>query len=297
MKAIHNAFLFILLPCLAVSESQRYKFWKQFTTAAKFRCCKGWLFLKVKDTNFESNSQLKLLNLNGSYSCFWKSKIQILKAIHNAFNLVKCWIVLFLKVKDTNFESNSQLPVWFYFVRLSCFWKSKIQILKAIHNLLTKPLQRLRSCFWKSKIQILKAIHNIVANIVVYFSAVSESQRYKFWKQFTTQYSENAIKDALFLKVKDTNFESNSQQLLYISNLHMCCFWKSKIQILKAIHNAGWLHQSHHNAVSESQRYKFWKQFTTMIYSYIILRGCFWKSKIQILKAIHNISFCDSINV
>ena len=119
-------------------------------------------------------------------SCFWKSKIQILKAIHNYYNATQAIFRLFLKVKDTNFESNSQ-------------------------HLAAKQVQ---AC------------------------AVSESQRYKFWKQFTTFWGKLQKRIGLFLKVKDTNFESNSQ--LASQQLYSCksCFWKSKIQILKAIHNS-----------------------------------------------------------
>ena len=169
-------------------------------------------------------------------------------------------------------------------------------------------------CFWKSKIQILKAIHNNGRVGIVWRVAVSESQRYKFWKQFTTIKSSSnktgllflKVKDTnfesnsqrkgwplptnrrLFLKVKDTNFESNSQLVVCITAPAGSCFWKSKIQILKAIHNYHCRQINIKCAVSESQRYKFWKQFTTPIVIITSSFRCFWKSKIQILKAIHN---------
>ena len=145
--------------------------------------------------------------------------------------------MLFLKVKDTNFESNSQ----------------------------------------QSRRRISTAI------------AVSESQRYKFWKQFTTISHKLITSVWLFLKVKDTNFESNSQPNCSRVKNRMCCFWKSKIQILKAIHNTYSVNNEFDTAVSESQRYKFWKQFTTITPPPAKISGCFWKSKIQILKAIHNL--------
>ena len=195
------------------------------------------LFLKVKDTNFESNSQLTCCMLVCNACCFWKSKIQILKAIHNFKSKVLVYGELFLKVKDTNFESNSQPGCLLPRPQGCCFWKSKIQILKAIHNLL------------------------VVCSFVTL--AVSESQRYKFWKQFTTGCWLWSPHPLLFLNVKDTNFESNSQLPHRSIHIKASCFWKSKIQILKAIHNPSTKNQSPSLAVSESQRYKFWKQFTT----------------------------------
>ena len=203
------------------------------------------LFLKVKDTNFESNSQPFPFQVQLNLCCFWKSKIQILKAIHNFMYIVSFFLLLFLKVKDTNFESNSQ------------------------HGL--SRTSRISGCFWKSKIQILKAIHNTYSVNNEFDTAVSESQRYKFWKQFTTKFPRTVTCLALFLKVKDTNFESNSQPTLCAERQSHRCFWKSKIQILKAIHNELYWRLEIHKAVSESQRYKFWKQFTTYRWCQVFL--------------------------
>ena len=169
------------------------------------------LFSDVKDTKFESNSQLIVWNHYFTICCFRTSKIQNLKAIHNCKRdlYFKWWVVfgrqrykiwkqfttvfvrtnrmqpLFSDVKDTKFESNSQL-----------ISRKRVQSL---------------CCFRTSKIQNLKAIHNQIRNCVVKRRVVFGRQRYKIWKQFTT----------------------DSHNLIF----RFGCFRTSKIQNLKAIHN------------------------------------------------------------
>ena len=211
LKAIHNDLDFCEIENIAVSESQRYKFWKQFTTTSCCNRLRKVLFLKVKDTNFESNSQHRIYSFLRDFAVSESQRYKFWKQFTTATTYTPTLIPLFLKVKDTNFESNSQL----------------------MNKQINPPF------------------------------AVSESQRYKFWKQFTTAGNDTSFNAKLFLKVKDTNFESNSQPTRVLLAWKKSCFWKSKIQILKAIHNLLNVGCSGLIAVSESQRYKFWKQFTT----------------------------------
>ena len=245
-----------------VFEWQRYKFWKQFTTFGCFYHSSTKLFSNDKDTNFESNSQLKLLGHLEKLCCFRMTKIQILKAIHNLgssdlhpaivvfeWQRYKFWkqfttselssinsLLLFSNDKDTNFESNSQHYLNGDRERFGCFRMTKIQILKAIHNVIRRfrlnsevvfEWQRYKfwkqfttfsaclififCCFRMTKIQILKAIHNFSGWRYFYICVVFEWQRYKFWKQFTTSISCSNSTAGLFSNDKDTNFESNSQ--------------------------------------------------------------------------------------
>jgi len=62
----------------------------------------------VKDTNFESNSQLRACEQARAPPLFMMSKIQILKAIHNEGKFDSINPTAVYDVKDTNFESNSQ---------------------------------------------------------------------------------------------------------------------------------------------------------------------------------------------
>ena len=144
------------------------------------------LFLKVKDTNFESNSQLILIIAEFSCSCFWKSKIQILKAIHN--------LALVVTAAGSAVSESQRYK----------FWKQFTTPPPDGTPPRTAVSESQRYKFWKqfTTFLSLKPYEPL---------AVSESQRYKFWKQFTTHSEIIKQKSMLFLKVKDTNFESNSQ--------------------------------------------------------------------------------------
>ena len=142
-------------------------------------------------------------------------------------------------------------------------------------------------------------------------------QRYKIWKQFTTCIRYNCHNLLLFSDVKDTKFESNSQQSIRTERFWNGCFRTSKIQNLKAIHNENWIEDETMTVVFGRQRYKIWKQFTTIprllknadkLFSDVkdtkfesnsqltndettLRKSCFRTSKIQNLKAIHNQSW------
>ena len=168
---------------------QRYKIWKQITTTTAKLLVINQLLLLVKDTKFESKSQRSASSLTGQPDCFYWSKIQNLKANHNcalvykqsnriAFTgqRYKIWkqittlcsrhrslLWLLLLVKDTKFESKSQLGGNVLPIPIDCFYWSKIQNLKANHN-----------CTWQSCQLWLIAF---------------TGQRYKIWKQITTRLS------------------------------------------------------------------------------------------------------------
>ena len=135
MKAIHNYRLLYDDFEKAVNYTQRYKKWKQFTTADEELYYRWELWTIHKDTKNESNSQLHSLRYIATISCELYTKIQKMKAIHNyspflaffkaAVNYTqryKKWkqfttevlpshfgIRLWTIHKDTKNESNSQL--------------------------------------------------------------------------------------------------------------------------------------------------------------------------------------------
>ena len=165
---------------------------------------------------------------------------------------------------------------------------TKLQNLKAIHNVIA-PFTWLISLLSITKLQNLKAIHNgynnwyIGLGVVInhkttkfesnsqrkavdynYIVGCYQSQNYKIWKQFTTQslplstrrlllsitklQNLKAIhnllyrwqrKTAVVINHKTTKFESNSQQVRHFKQFLICCY--------------------------QSQNYKIWKQFTTVL--------------------------------
>ena len=112
-----------------------------------------------------------------------------------------------------------------------------------------------------SKIQNLKAIHNLHVPYIPEIHVVSDVKDTKFESN-----SQQAIifynNFAVVSDVKDTKFESNSQLDMLCINNDKCCF--------------------------RCQRYKIWKQFTTTTKYSLIFMLLFQMSKIQNLKAIHN---------
>jgi len=164
------------------------------------------------------------------------SKIQFLKAIHNFVASLTIWQRCCLRCQRYNFWKQFTTRMDELILDEELFTMSKIQFLKAIHNWWsTLPLLFL--LFTMSKIQFLKAIHNKLARLISHNSVVYDvkdtifesnsqhvipdlrnnysclrCQRYNFWKQFTT------IKSDYFHPIK--------------------LFTMSKIQFLKAIHNA-----------------------------------------------------------
>ena len=195
------------------------------------------MLLLVKDTKFESKSQLHITYIGEPLYCFYWSKIQNLKANHNQninqINLIniaftgqryKIWKQittwarhlqdvsgLLLLVKDTKFESKSQR-------NLGC-------------------IPSAQNCFYWSKIQNLKANHNLRSRVSVRLAIAFTGQRYKIWKQITTDIADIRTLSILLLLVKDTKFESKSQHSITIIVNTIYCFYWSKIQNLKANHN------------------------------------------------------------
>ena len=253
-------------------------------------------------------------DIDSSDCCELYTKIQKMKAIHNeasegiyggfavnytqrykkwkqftTFNLdEKPWVKLWTIHKDTKNESNSQQSRWALPQLSCCELYTKIQKMKAIHNIPIEFSPHLRlwtihkdtknesnsqpasclscprlSCELYTKIQKMKAIHNKKVLHPLSCRAVNYTQRYKKWKQFTTHWTnmDNTIK--LWTIHKDTKNESNSQHDGLKQTFVVGCELYTKIQKMKAIHNTLDYNLRTFGAVNYTQRYKKWKQFTT----------------------------------
>ena len=220
--------------------------------------------------------------------------------------------IVVINHKTTKFESNSQLrqlaecptkccyqsqnyKIWkqfttktickvFFLVMLSI---TKLQNLKAIHNLqalATLPLTVVinhKTTKFESNSQLLNFAPELS-------NSCYQSQNYKIWKQFTTSHT------------------------LRIYGLTLLSI--TKLQNLKAIHNAILLHQPKHPVVInhkttkfesnsqrlisvsskvcscyQSQNYKIRKEFTINKYNASVINALLSIAKLQNLKAIHNI--------
>ena len=215
--------------------------------------------------------------------------------------------------KTTKFESNSQLTTDTMENVKRCYQSQNYKIWKQFTTELVTMNGR-DKLLSIAKLQNLKAIHNEEFPDVTYRKVVInrkttkfesnsqqnhfniegryscyQSQNYKIWKQFTTAFpscinssmllsiaklqnlkaihNANAIKGVLSLVVinrKTTKFESNSQQRRW--------WWAGERRCY------------------QSQNYKIWKQFTTVVRSSALLHRLLSITKLQNLKAIHNLS-------
>ena len=202
----------------------------------------GRLWTIYKDTKNESNSQLSpLLHLRSNavnYIQRYKKWKQFTTATVRGTATAALWTIY----KDTKNESNSQ--------HHHCFSYSTF------------------CCELYTKIQKMKAIHNRVSTIVFSDAAVNYIQRYKKWKQFTTMLDNTYDFKKLWTIYKDTKNESNSQRGRGRWLIPVCCELYTKIQKMKAIHNSFSPGFSSCIAVNYIQRYKKWKQFTTLGIAY-----------------------------
>ena len=211
LKANHNSNCSRLRRIPIAFTGQRYKIWKQITTICGHSLTPRKLLLLVKDTKFESKSQPEASNELGCFHCFYWSKIQNLKANHNP---------------EASFTHG----------RAIAFTGQRYKIWKQITTMWHRPvvnrllLLLVKDTKFESKSQQQRFRHLC---LLIAFTG----QRYKIWKQITTEGNEWSWQDILLLLVKDTKFESKSQQRSVRSSASVNCFYWSKIQNLKANHN------------------------------------------------------------
>ncbi len=139
-------------------------------------CC----LQSVKDTKFESNSQLSCHSVVLLHAVCSPSKIQSLKAIHNYCSIKIIYTSAVCspsKIQSLKAIHNS------HFLRHegedAVCSPSKIQSLKAIHNTPEQIAEIESAVCSPSKIQSLKAIHNNEASGVVEVGLFAVRQRYK----------------------------------------------------------------------------------------------------------------------
>ena len=163
---------------------------------------------------------------------------------------------------------------------------TKLQNLKAIHNIW---LQSFIPCCVVINRKVTKFESNsqqFCARALMNWSCY-QSQNYKIWKQFTTNNTDLSEKDMLLsitklqnlkaihncvqrsipmsndvINRKTIKFESNSQRNNNNIKKVLCCY--------------------------QSQNYKIWKQFTTILLVLLFSSALLSITKLQNLKAIHN---------
>ena len=226
-----------MAPYFVVLYLRKYKFWKQFTTNTRVKNSAYLLCCIYENTNFESNSQPLFFTPTTNGGCVVSTKIQILKAIHNQTPCYTLYVQVVLYLRKYKFwkQFTTRVLNW-----LICFWlcciyeNTNFESNSQLYSGRKLPVVR---CVVSTKIQILKAIHNIQHFGIDNTRVVLYLRKYKFWKQFTTMSTGTKITTQLCCIYENTNFESNSQLGIEPTNVGVSCVVSTKIQILKAIHN------------------------------------------------------------
>ena len=144
------------------------------------------LYCECKVTNFESNSQLAALPLCSPCSCIASAKLQILKAIHNISLSVSFMIAVVLRVQSYKFWKQFTTGGFLQWRHRLLYCECKVTNFESNSQLPNAAKRLLNRCIASAKLQILKAIHNLISEIQQTTTVVLRVQSYKFWKQFTT---------------------------------------------------------------------------------------------------------------
>ena len=140
-----------------------------------------------KDTKFESNSQRKSASACVDERCFYLTKIQNLKAILNNVGCSRLRHMVLLFDKDTKFESNSQRIIVITYLRSRVLLFDKDTKFESNSQHSVCITLCISGCFYLTKIQNLKAILNYRLSVFYAVGGAFIWQRYKIWKQFSTQ--------------------------------------------------------------------------------------------------------------
>ena len=221
---------------LCCYQSKNYEIWKQFTTIAYTVEVRFWL-LSI-------------------------TKLQNLKAIHNALTQGRKRRYVVINHKTIKFESNSQQRFIININSESCYQSQNYKIWKQFTTLSTTKTQS-QCCY--------------------------QSQKYKIWKQFTTK----RCRCPLYLQLLSI---TKLQNLKAIHNYEVC---DERNRIVVINHKTtkfesnsqpnGQKAQTEYSCY-QSQNYKIWKQFTTLNSYNKRIAELLSITKLQNLKAIHNLA-------
>ena len=140
-----------------------------------------------ENTNFESNSQHINKRFIHRISCVVSTKIQILKAIHNYAIDKPILVIVVLYLRKYKFwKQFTTLPIYWFIPKLLCCIYENTNF-ESNSQRYTIFADKFAGCVVSTKIQILKAIHNLFPLQLSFERVVLYLRKYKFWKQFTTR--------------------------------------------------------------------------------------------------------------
>ena len=163
--------------------------------------------------DFSSKSQLGVKHSQKPPSCLWYCKSTIFQANHNG---VECHCAQYYVVCDTakvrffkqitTLLSMRVLAVLLFVILQKYDFSSKSQ-----HK--SYLIFRLMSCLWYCKSTIFQANHNRSLVTLQRARVVCDTAKVRFFKQITTNTSENLMAGLLFVILQKYDFSSKSQHL------------------------------------------------------------------------------------
>ena len=208
--------------------------------------------------------------------------------------------------KIRTYESNSQLMHRYDYMKNSCSWCQRYELMRAIHNdrdmnielrkvvpdvkdtnlweqFTTKPgaFHPSRGCSWCQRYELMRAIHNTEIRLTQAQKVVPDVKDTNLWEQFTTCIVIPANNILLFLMSKIRTYESNSQQLVPAVTRYKRCSWCQRYELMRAIHNFCGRRPFRSMVVPDVKDTNLWEQFTTLSQQFEPKQELFLMSKIR----------------
>ena len=169
------------------------------------------LFRISKISTFESNSQPITTQCLRGCCCSEYQRYQLLRAIHNYRTSNERFPEVVPNIKDINFWEQFTTQQHQTFRNHTLFRISKISTFESNSQLELVSYPIRIGCSEYQRYQLLRAIHNSAAIGYTYPQVVPNIKDINFWEQFTTVFHVVLVPVELFRISKISTFESNSQ--------------------------------------------------------------------------------------
>ena len=118
-------------------------------------------------------------------------------------------------------------------------------------------------CLWYCKSTIFQANHNVRVRLLSCGKDVCDTAKVRFFKQITTEYRLEELREQMFVILQKYDFSSKSQLADVRLTRQNWCLWYCKSTIFQANHNNDKNKSKKRNDVCDTAKVRFFKQITT----------------------------------
>ena len=147
------------------------------------------LFRISKISTFESNSQHKRGGNRPIVCCSEYQRYQLLRAIHNMYQMAHYLPLVVPNIKDINFWEQFTTGETITIKRIQLFRISKISTFESNSQQNVYDFENASCCSEYQRYQLLRAIHNTITTQCLRGCVVPNIKDINFWEQFTTMQS------------------------------------------------------------------------------------------------------------